>query len=70
MEKNFVAINKWDSAIEEKNVDSCIKEINQCLLKYNALNVVDINVGSYMVTTTQINFDTAINRAKQACTMA
>ncbi len=69
-QKNFVALNKWDNALAESNVEKCVKEVNQCLLKYNALNVVGVSVGSYMATTTQIDFDTAINRAKQACTMA
>ncbi len=69
-QKNFVALNRWNNTLAESNVNKCIKEVNQCLIKYNALNVVEVSVGSYMASTTQINFDTAINRAKQACTMA
>ena len=68
--KNFVAVSKTGAETAEKTAEKCIYEINQCLLGHNALNVVDIRVGCYSCASSKIGFDEAINRAKQACTMA
>lgn len=68
--KNFVAVSKTSTEIAEKAAEKCISEINQCLLGHNALNVVDIRLGCYSCASSKIGFDEAINRAKQACTMA
>lgn len=68
--KNFLAVNKSTADVSERCVKKCIYEINQCLLGHNALNVVDIRLGCYSCASSKISFDGAINRAKQACTMA
>lgn len=69
-QKNFLAVNKSAAGISEKTAEKCIYEINQCLLSHNALNVVDVRLGCYSCASSKISFDEAINRAKQACTMA
>lgn len=69
-QKNFVALNNWDMKTTERKVEKSRNEINRCLQKFNALNVVDVKFGSYSAAATQVSFDEAMNRAKQACTMA
>ena len=68
--KNFVALNNWSISHAKTKIEECLDEINHCLLKYKAIKVVDIKFGSYSAASTDITFDTAISRAKQACTLA
>ncbi len=67
---NFVALNSWGSELVECNIDNCMNKLNHCLTCKGALNIVDIRFGYYCDIVSQISFDEAIVRAKQACTMA
>lgn len=69
-QKNFVALNSWSMENAKLNIEKCLAGINKCLLKHEAISIVDIRFGSYCAIATQITFDEAINRAKQACTLA
>ena len=69
-DENIVALTKWTIDECKKNIDLCYPELNKCLQKYGALKVVDIRVGSCFAMGTQLTFDEAINRAKQACMLA
>lgn len=69
-QKNFIALNKWESNAIKGKIKQCLNEIDDVVLRNKAVNMVDINIGYYCALTTEIGFDEAINRAKQACTMA
>lgn len=69
-EKNFVALAKWNTEAARKIVEKCFEDLNKCLSRHNALKVIDIKIGSYFAFGTQVSFDDAIGRAKQACMMA
>ena len=69
-EKNFVAFAKWNIEAAQRNIDGCFLALNQTLLKYSALNIIDIKIGSYFALGTQVSFDEAINRAKKAYMLA
>ncbi len=67
---NFVVLGAWQMKATEEKTAQCKEEINRCLLRFNALNVVDVRFGAYSAVASGISFDEAIGRAKQACTMA
>ena len=69
-EKNFVVLAKCDLASMKKRALNCQQEINKCLLNHSALNIVTIRMGAYFASGTEVAFDEAINRAKQACLLA
>lgn len=69
-EKNFIAFAKCDAKSIRQRVQDCQAEINKCLLNHSALNIVTIRMGAYFVVGTQVSFDDAISRSKQACILA
>ncbi len=69
-EENFVAFLKCDMETARTEIGKCLESLNKCLLKYSALNIIDIRFGSYFAFGTQVSFDDAISRAKQACMLA
>ncbi len=69
-DKNFVVLAKWEPETARKTVEESISELNKIFLKYNALSVVGLKTGSYFALGTQVSFDEAIGRAKQACMLA
>ena len=69
-EKNFVALTKWDEETAREKVEIVLEKLNKCLLKYTALNIINIRIGAYYAFGTQVSFDDAINRAKQAFMLA
>ena len=69
-ENNFVVLANWDFETTRQNIESCQVELNKCLLKYSALNIINITFGVYIAVGTQVTFDEAISRAKQAYILA
>ena len=69
-EKNFIALLNCDIVSAKKRVEFCQAELNKCLLKYSALNIVNIRFGICFASSTSVMFDDAISRAKQACMLA
>ncbi len=69
-EKNFVVFSKWNMDTARKKIENCFGELNKCLLKHSALNIIDIRIGVYFAFGTQVSLDDAISRAKQACILA
>lgn len=69
-EKNFIVL----SPLEEEDALTAIKdlqsEVNKCLLQHGVLNVIDVRIGLYFAQGTDVVFDIAIDRAKQACMLA
>ena len=69
-EKNFVVLSKCNIETARKKIENCFGEINKCLLKHSALNIIDVRIGVYFAFGTQVSFDDAIGRAKQAYLLA
>ncbi len=69
-ENSFVAFTNWNSENTRANAENCLGELNKCLLRYSALNLIDIRIGSYIAMGSQVSFDEAISRAKKAYMLA
>ena len=69
-ESNFVAFTMLDMEKARIRVKIFQAELNRCLLEHSALNIVEINIGSFFAFGSDVSFDEAINRAKQACILA
>ncbi len=67
---SFIALNRWYSDDVKANIGHCITEVNRILLKNKAINTVEIRFGAYSSIATDVTFDEAINRAKQALSVA
>jgi len=68
--ENFVALNSLKSDEITSHIDNCFKEINETFVKYGVVNVVNINFGYHITSSTDVPFKTALSRAKQACSIA
>ena len=69
-ETNFIVFQKKSEDSVRASIENCLSELNKCLLKHSALKMVDIRIGAYFALGTQVRFDDAINRARQAYTLA
>ena len=69
-ETNFVAFGRWNADHARNKIELCQSELGKCLLTHNALNVVNVHLGYCATFGTQVSFDEAIDRAKQACMLA
>lgn len=60
--------------LDRENVRSFVEEFNasmtKCLIDCNALNVIDVKIGSSFTSGSDVSFDEALSRAKQACVLA
>ena len=43
-EKNFVVLANWDEKTTRENVQKYQGELNRCLLKYSALNIINVKI--------------------------
>ncbi|MBR6633804.1 MAG: EAL domain-containing protein [Clostridia bacterium] len=68
--ENFVALNGLETDGLESCIDKCFEEINEALAKQGAVNLVRVNFGYHLTSSTDVPFKTALARAKQACSMA
>ncbi len=68
--ENFVALNALEAGDIEKCIDKCLEEINDAFVKHGAVNVVRVNFGYHLTSSTEVSFKTALGRAKQACSIA
>ena len=69
-ETNFIAFARWNTDRARNNIALLQDELGKCLLMHNALNVVNLHLGFCSIFGTQVSFDEAVNRAKQACMLA
>lgn len=67
---NFVAVNNLSADEIISCIDKCFKEINRVFVECEVVNSARINFGYYCTTSTEVSFDSALARAKQACSMA
>ena len=69
-QENFVALNHLEEGELALCIDKCYEEINKVFVKYDAVNVVRVKFGYHITGSTEVSFQTALTRAKQACSMA
>lgn len=67
---NFVALNDLNAEEMSECIGACYDEIRNIFIKYEAVNAVYVNFGYYCTSSTEVPFKTALERAKQACSMA
>ena len=68
--ENFVALTYLEADKTEACIDKCMEEINEAFVKHGAVNAVRVNFGYHVTSSNEVNFKTALSRAKQACSMA
>ena len=69
-EYTYVAYSTLDVEDVRSVVESFNALITKCLIDNGALNIIEVKVGTFFAVGTDISFDEAINRAKQACILA
>ncbi len=69
-ERNFVVLTTWQTEDVWAYIESFQEALNRCLLDYGVLNIVNVRTGLFFAVGSQLRFDEAINRAKQACVIA
>lgn len=68
--ENFVSLNALEAEEVEACIEKCYSEINEAMVKYDAVNVVRVTFGYHTTSSNEVNFKTALARAKQALSMA
>ena len=68
--ENFVVLNKLEADDIANCIEKCYKEISEAFVKNGAVNVVSVYFGYVCTSSTEVNFKTALSRAKQALSMA
>lgn len=68
--KNFVALSPYGSDSAASHIESCLEMAEKIFRDNGAVNSASVRFGYYCTDSTEVNFITAVNRAKQACTMA
>lgn len=68
--EGFVALTNFNAEEIAQRIDNSFKEINEAFANNGAVNVVHINFGYFVTGSKEVNFKTALMRAKQACSMA
>ena len=67
---NFVALNLLSADEIPSFLDVCYEDISKVLTQHGAMNIVHINFGYHLTSATDVPFQTALIRAKQACSRA
>ena len=68
--EGFVALNTFEPEQIEPLLDRVYKEIHALYLDHGAVNTVCVHFGCHATRATDVSFQTALERAKQACSMA
>lgn len=69
-DKSFVVFTKWNGQKTKEKMVECCNDLNKCLIAHKALSVVEIRAGCYLDIGSDVTFDTAVERAKEACILA
>lgn len=67
---DFIAVNSLNSDAIELCINKCFSKINEILINNGAINIVKINFGYHLTSSSEVPFKTALGRAKQACSIA
>lgn len=68
--ENFVAFNYLESDDIVECIEKCFEDINQAIIKYDAVNVVNVRFGYLCTRSSEVLFKTALSRAKLSCSIA
>ena len=69
-EYTYIVYSKLDKKDTRSLVEAFNASLNKCLIDNNALNIVEVKTGAFFAVGSEVSFDDAINRAKQACVLA
>ena len=69
-ESCFLVCAEWDAAAAEKAIADFEDKLEQCLEKHGVANALDTKIGVHFALGTEVTFDEAIERTRQACAMA
>lgn len=69
-DENFVAFNSLHPEKIAQRIDKCYEEINDTFIEYDVVNVVQVRFGYFCSSSNEVPFETALSRAKQACSIA
>ena len=67
---NFVALNALVSADIIACIEKCYEEIGRAFAAHDAVNIARVYFGYHTTSSNEVSFETALSRAKQACSMA
>lgn len=67
---NFLALVDVGSDEIKERIDECFNEISKVFINFEVVNVSRVNFGYYSSASTEVSFKTALERAKQACSIA
>ena len=67
---NYIVITSLDAGTIRKQIELCINDSNEILLKHDAFNIVSVLIGAFDSSRIEVTFDDAVSRAKQACMLA
>ncbi len=68
--ETFIALNNFDANEAAQYIEKSFNDIREIFLRHGAVNMVHIYFGYYCTSSTDVQFMTALNRAKQAYNMA
>lgn len=66
----FLVLNCLDDEQNAEIIEKVSEDINQILIKHSVVNIVGVNFGFHTTSSTEVDFKTALERAKKACSMA
>lgn len=69
-DENFVAASSLQSEEIAQRIDKCFEEINKTFIEYDVVNIVRVRFGYFCTSSNEVSFKTALDRAKQACSIA
>ena len=69
-EYTYVAYTTLSADEVRSNLETFNATMTQCLIDCGALNIVEVKTGTFFAIGSEVSFDEAINRAKQACVCA
>ena len=69
-QESFIVMSYSEEGTLTEHINKCFDEINELFVKYGAVNVAKINFGYFITASTEVSFKTALQRAKQACSIA
>lgn len=67
---NFVALNNLESDELTLCIDKCFREINDTFVKHGVVGIAHIHFGYFCTCSTEVTFKVALDRAKQALSIA
>lgn len=67
---NNIVLTTLDAEEIKKQIELCINDLNEVIMKHDAFNIVSVTIGAFDSSRIEITFDDAVARAKRACMLA